>query len=157
MVRYCGLLLLFLFACSSPVLGIPTATPAPFACPVTPYVSDRPPDAHTASFTTTWYGHDALWAGLDRAYEGNWYAGSGGVKVLWYRSVAGKVSIQGRRLDGTAPPLQADIPDGYGLAGYQASGIIFPTEGCWEVIGKVAEEELRYIVKVHPAAENPVK
>ncbi len=157
MIRYSSWLLLFLVACSGQVAAIPTVRPTVAACPATQYVSGRPPDANTASFTETWYGDDALWAGLDRAYQGEWYAGSKGVKVLWYRSVAGKLSIQGRRLDGSAPPLQVDIPEGYGSTGIQASGIVFPTEGCWEVIGRVAGQELVFVVNVHPADENPVR
>ncbi len=157
MIRDIPLLLLLLVTYSSEAHVVPTLRPTPFACPVTPYVSGRPPDANTASFTTTWYGNDALWAGLDRVYQGEWYAGAGGVKVLWYRSVVVKLSVEERRLDGVAPPLRADIPNGYGETGYQASGIIFPTEGCWEVIGRAAEKELRFVVQVHPADENPVK
>ncbi len=126
-------------------------------CPVTPYATGRPPDRHTASFTETWYGHEALWAGLSPAYNGTWYAGPQGLKVLWYRSVAGKLTVEGQRLDAAAPSLQADIPEGYGNSGYQASGLVFPAEGCWEVTGRVAGQALRFVVSVHPAAENPIK
>lgn len=126
-------------------------------CPVTPYTMERPPDSHTASFTETWYGNEALWAGLSPAYNGTWYAGPQGLKVLWYRSVAGKLTVEGKRLDAAAPSLQADIPEGYGNSGYQASGLIFPAEGCWEVIGRVAGQALRFVVSVHPAEENPIK
>ncbi len=152
-----GLLLVLLVACSGQGPANPILSPTPSTCPVTEYVSERPPDLNTASFTETWFGNDALWAGLDRAYDGEWYAGPNGVKVLWYRSARGKLGIQGRRLDGSAPPLRADIPDGYGATGAQASGIIFPTEGCWEVIGSAGEKELRFVVQVRPAGENPVK
>lgn len=120
----------------------------PSFCPVTPFVTGRPPDANTAAFTTTWFGNDALWAGLAPPYGGKWYASS--LKVLWWRSVPGKLTIEGKRLDGSAPPLAASIPDGYGLSGYQATGIDFPTTGCWEVTGKVASRELRFVVSVNP-------
>lgn len=133
------------------------STATPFSCQVTPYSAQKPPDPHTASFTETWYGNDALWAGLAPPYEGNWYAGPKGLKVLWYRSVAGQLTVEGRRLDAEAPGLQADIPAGYGNVGYQASGLIFPSEGCWEVIGRVAGQDLRFVVQVHPASEDPTK
>ncbi len=49
------------------------------------------------------------------------------------RGVAGKLRIDGHRLDGQAPPLTAHVPDGYGDSGFQSTGITFPTEGCWRV------------------------
>ncbi len=47
-----------------------------------------------------------------------------------------------------APPLRADIPEGYGLSGFQASGVIFPTEGCWEVTGRVGNVSLTFVTLV---------
>jgi hypothetical protein len=131
------------------------STATPFQCPVTPYSKQKPPDSHTASFTETWYGNDALWAGLAPIYKGRWYAGPKGVKVLWYRSVSGPLTVEGRRLDAEAPELQADIPEGYGNSGYQASGLIFSSAGCWEVTGRVADQALHFVVEVDPATENP--
>ena len=133
------------------------STVTPFQCLVTPYSNHKLPDSHTASFTETWYGNNALWAGLAPVYQGNWYAGQKGLKVLWYRSVTGQLTVKGRRLDAKAPSLEADIPAGYGSSGYQASGLIFPSDGCWEVIGRVAGHTLSFVVEVHPAAENPIK
>jgi hypothetical protein len=130
---------------------------APFQCPVTPYSQQKPPDSHTASFTETWYGNDALWAGLAPVYQGDWYAGLNGVKVLWYRSGNGQLTVEGKRLDAEAPKLKADIPEGYGNSGYQASGLIFSSEGCWEVTGQVGDQTLHFVVDVHPASENPTK
>ncbi len=77
-------------------------------------------------------------------------------KFPWWRAVHGALTIQGRRLDASAPPLQAIIPEGYGDSGFQASGLIFPTEGCWEVTGKVADQELRFVVAVQAVDEYPV-
>jgi hypothetical protein len=53
-----------------------------------------------------------------------------------------------RRLDGPAPPLRADVPAGYGQAGFQASGVDFPTEGCWEVTGAVGGATLSFVTFV---------
>ncbi|MHB8646793.1 MAG: hypothetical protein ACYDAR_13465 [Thermomicrobiales bacterium] len=119
------------------------------ACPVTPFITSRPPDANTARFTETWYGNDVLWAGLAPPYQGKWFASS--LKVLWWRSVSGTLTIEGTRLDGNAPPVTAFIPDGYGQTGYQATGIDIPTPGCWAITGKVANQELRFVVAVSPA------
>ncbi len=156
-------LLLFCFSgCTNrSTVAEPTAAPTASAtytaanCPQTPYVSARPPDENTARLTNTWYANEWLWAGLVPPYKGVWYAG--GVKVGWWRSVVGKLSIEGLRLNAPAPPLRADIPDGYGLSGFQATSIDFPTEGCWEVIGRVADKSLRFVVQVHPASENPTR
>ena len=128
-------------------------------CPVTPYVPEpRPPAADSSTvFRSTWYGNNALWAGLAPAYDGRWYADPRGLKVLWWRAVEGKLTIQGRRLDGKAPPLEAHIPDGYGTSGIQATALVFPSEGCWEVAGHVADNELRFVVQVRPAKGHPIQ
>jgi len=62
--------------------------------------------------------------------------------------VAGKLRIEGSRLDASAPPLVGHVPDGYGDSGFQSSGITFPTEGCWQVTGRVGEASLTFVVLV---------
>jgi hypothetical protein len=42
----------------------------------------------------------------------------------------------------------ADVPDGYGTTGFQASGVTFPAEGCWEVTGRVGEAGLTFVTLV---------
>jgi hypothetical protein len=69
-------------------------------------------------------------------------------KFPWWRGVTGTLRIEGRRLDGSAPPLTADVPDGYGDTGFQASGISFPTEGCWEVTGRAGPASLTFVTLV---------
>jgi hypothetical protein len=62
--------------------------------------------------------------------------GSLGVKIAWQRGrgLRGRVTVEGRRLDGRAPAVRRRISSrGYGLTGLQASGIAFPTHGCWTV------------------------
>lgn len=126
---------------------LPT-TQANTSCPATPFTTTRPPDANTAGFTQTWYGNDALWAGLAPPYQGKWFVGD--LKVLWWHNDSGKLTITGRRLDGAAPPMDAFIPDGYGQIGYQATGIEIPTPGCWEITGTVANRDLRFVVYANP-------
>src|SRR5579864_7882368 len=63
--------------------------------------------------------------------------GSLSMKFPWHRGVHGQLTIVGRRLDATAPPMRADIPSGYGDIGFQATALIFPSPGCWEVTGRV--------------------
>jgi len=59
------------------------------------------------------------------------------------------MEITGRRLDGEAPPLEAEFPCCYPTR-FQASGLYFPTEGSWEVTAKAADSVLTFIVKVEP-------
>jgi hypothetical protein len=39
--------------------------------------------------------------------------GSRTMKLAWYRLVHGELTIEGRRLDGAAPPSRAWVPEGY--------------------------------------------
>ncbi len=70
------------------------------------------------------------------------------MKWAWFRLIPGALTIDGRRLDGPAPPLTAHVPDGYGDSGFQVSGITFPTAGCWEITGHVAGASLTFVVLV---------
>jgi hypothetical protein len=118
----------------------------------------QPPERAT-SFN---YGNGSLWIALwwprrgilaGIAPDGGAEAtiGSDGsihLKVGWYRGLNGKLRIGGRRLDATARPLRAHVPDGYGSSGFQATGIIFPTVGCWQVTGRVGRASLTFVVRV---------
>lgn len=44
--------------------------------------------------------------------------------------------------------MRADIPEGYGETGFQATALIFPSEGCWEVSGSIGDKELRFVTLV---------
>jgi hypothetical protein len=49
----------------------------------------------------------------------------------------------------TPPPRRrAHVPDGYGDTGFQASGVDFPTEGCWEVTGTLPTTRLTFVTFV---------
>lgn len=60
-----------------------------------------------------------------------------GQKMFWWRGFPGTLTIEGRRLDVPATPLRARIPAGYGPRGFQSSAVYFPSDGCWEVTGRV--------------------
>jgi hypothetical protein len=112
-----------------------TATSHPTALPGTSLAALGP--------GTTIYGNGKLFVtlttdGLTVAPAG--YVnpdGSIGWKYPWWRYVSGQLTITGHRLDAPAPPLTSDVPAGYGETGFQASGITFPSEGCWQVTAKV--------------------
>jgi hypothetical protein len=81
--------------------------------------------------------------------------GSLGMKFGWRRGISGPLTIEGRRLDATAPPLRAEVPHGYQQRGFQASYVIFPTPGCWEVTGRVSEASVTFVTRVVKIGEGP--
>jgi hypothetical protein len=78
------------------------------------------------------------------------------MKFGWQRGVPGVLTIDGRRLDAAAPPLRAHIPSGYGDIGFQATGLIFSTPGCWEVTGRVGNARLTFVTRVVKIGNGPV-
>ena len=81
--------------------------------------------------------------------------GSLGMKWGWRRAIRGRLRIEGRRLDETAPTLRAQIPSGYGDFGFQATYLIFPTPGCWEVTGRVGATSLTFVTRVQKIGSGP--
>jgi hypothetical protein len=74
--------------------------------------------------------------------------GSIHAKVGWNRRVPGQLRITGRRLDAGAAPLRSLVPNGYGRVGFQPSGLVFATTGCWRVTGRVGQARLSFVVRV---------
>lgn len=86
--------------------------------------------------------------------------GALGMKFGWTRGVRGTLNVSGRRLDGAAPPLLFEWKwnEAYGDFGFQASYLIFPTPGCWEVtaqVGKREDSRITFITKVVKIGEGP--
>jgi hypothetical protein len=73
--------------------------------------------------------------------------GSISAKYGWWRAGTGKPVITGRRLDAPARPLRADVPSGYSQ-GFQATGLTFPTTGCWRVTATYGKARLAFTVLV---------
>jgi hypothetical protein len=134
----------------------PSASAAEAACPVTEaegavHLED------SAILGTPAFGYyiinpdRSIWAGA------SWFGdvgyplreGEEGNKVGWFRPAGADLIITGHRLDGDAPPLEAEASCCYPTR-FQASGLIFPTEGCWEINAKAAESELTFVVWVQP-------
>jgi len=127
-----------------------------YTCPVTiPNGSTPPGELPSADH----HGNGAIWVGLwpdgvlDPEPEWEQPDGSISMKFMWWRGVEGRLTITGVRLDGPAPPLRSRVPNGYGTIGFQASGIFFPTPGCWEVTGTVGTASLRFVLLVLPVTE----
>jgi hypothetical protein len=148
-----------------------TPTPSPLSaeaiasCPVTLPNGKRPPGDANAGFdlgneagtlfTIPWPDGKVIFRpGGPGSIEPD---GSLAMKWPWYRhNVKGLVSVSGRRLDAPAPPLRAlmgccydqntALPGCcYDQTGFIASGLIFPTEGCWEVNARVGNETLTFV------------
>ncbi len=170
----CVTIPLLLGACQSvepsqTVTGAPTASAESVtraqaaACPTTrgePSPSSVPADRFFGSASA--YGNGMLWVG------GLWpdgiisadsrfldLDGRVGMKFGWWHTVAGKLQITGRRLDAPAPPAIGDVPDGYGITGFQASGVTFPTQGCWEITGSVGSSKLTFVTFVIKTPAEP--
>lgn len=124
-------------------------------------MNDTPTDHSASSFSTVWYRNGSLWAAPDRALQGKFYAGVGN-KVLWYRfdgrSFNQGVLVSGSRLDGTSPPLRNTFGVNYVGFAYQPSSLFFPTQGYWDVSGRVGNLTLAFVVYVYPqsACQAPV-
>jgi hypothetical protein len=77
------------------------------------------------------------------------------MKFGWWRLRPGQLAILGQRLDGPAPAMRASIPNGYGDIGFQATALIFPTPGCWEVTARLGETNLNFVVLVEKIGPGP--
>src|SRR5436190_5285819 len=109
-----------------------------------------PPPGETGP-TPDDHGNGKLWTSFPHTGTLDWPGfvqpeGWLAVKFPWWRAVTGALRITGRRVDAEAPPLAAYIPAGYGPTGFQASGVLFPTRGCWEVTGHAGKASLTFVV-----------
>ena len=80
--------------------------------------------------------------------------GALGMKFPWWRGVRGTLSIEGHRLDGPAGPLRSEFVD-YGPTGFQASYVIFPAPGCWEVTGRAGAASVTFVTRVVKIGDGP--
>jgi hypothetical protein len=74
--------------------------------------------------------------------------GALGMKWPWVRRIAGDLIVGGRRLDGDAPPARSYMNFGYGNRGGQATYLVFPSPGCWEITGRLGDRSLTFVVRV---------
>jgi hypothetical protein len=134
--------------CGSPLTASPVA-----ACVPTLPNGDGPPGQEPAPY---WFGNGLLYTVLQPNGEiiasSAWVRSDGsiGIKFPWWRApgvgAAGDLVITGREVT-TGANISADIPDGYGPR-FQASGIIFPTEGCYAITAKSGDALLTFVAKV---------
>lgn len=130
----------------------------PPSCPVTLPNGNAPPGERP---TRADYGNGELFTGLPPDGIARMLPhevqpdGSLRRKFFWWRGpeIRGDLTLTGRRLDVPAPPLRAEIPEGYGLTGFQATALIFPAAGCWEVTGRAGDGSLTFVILVVPPGE----
>jgi hypothetical protein len=113
-------------------------------CPVTLPGAKGPTDVTAEEFfgRDSSYGNGRLWVGglweggiLRLAPDGD---GTFSNKFGWWRSVEGHLDITGKRIDAHSDrPAAGLVPAGYGLRGFQSSGVMFPEAGCWEITGRL--------------------
>jgi hypothetical protein len=156
-VRTCFLkifpLLFMLAACTSASSGDASAKND---CPLTESVWIKPPEdsavLNEPAFGYYFVNEDlSIWASARWSKDEEYplRAGGDGNKVGWFRPAGAELVVTGQRLDGEAPPLELHAPCCYPTR-FQASGLYFPTEGCWEVNAKAKDKELSFVVWVEP-------
>jgi hypothetical protein len=104
------------------------------------------------------HGNESLWVSLEpnaiitigepaQKDSREEFKGYSRVKFGWWRGVPGKFTIEGRRLDASAPPLRYLIhPESYGAFGFIPSYLYFPSEGYWEITGHLDNQSLTFVV-----------
>lgn len=159
--------------CVWPIVLIAAAMPAPTSaplppppCPVTLPTSGAPPNV-PAPPEPMHYGNGALWTVLRPqglvvfAPGGPGFVlpdGALGIKWAWIPSVPGDLTVEGRRLDGAAPPLRvAHTGEAVTDRGQRffPTYLIFPTAGCWEVTERVGEASLTFVTLVENVDDGP--
>jgi hypothetical protein len=101
------------------------------------------------------YGNSELWIGglgedgvlkaTQRMVDGEGYIGW---KAAWWRLKPGIISITGHRVDDAGIVIMSEVPEGYGLNGFQSTRVRFPGEGCYEITGTMGDEPLTFVTYV---------
>jgi|BarGraNGADG00212_2_1021979.scaffolds.fasta_scaffold73801_2 hypothetical protein len=169
-----GILFATILAACSPTSGAPVPSArVTGATPPAPLVAGTSPATGCRATAPVWLkppedaaipdppAFDYYFANQDRSILASaWWVGENipylrvneeGMKIGWFRPAGAALEITGRRLDGAAPPLGAQVPEGY-PSRFQASDLHFPTAGCWEVTAKAANSQLVFVVWVEPAS-----
>jgi hypothetical protein len=150
-----------LFFLVTTILGIAPSVQAVCLSTLPP----NPPFTPPAPYSTNagqgfWYGTDALWIRLPISLNGT----RKGVAVklfVWSRGYNWRTDpephliVTGKRLDGDAQPIAisggTNAGSGVELRDLRMLiGVVFPTEGCWEVTAYHGGHALTFMVSVEP-------
>jgi outer membrane murein-binding lipoprotein Lpp len=118
-------------------------------CPLSPASAGKPAGVNG----TGWFGSDPLWVELQPSSVLVIRPGADGsleTKFPWWLTAAGRLSVEGKRLDGVSPPLTAIIAPGYGGVGIQPTRLHFPAPGCWQITGRVGNTSLIFVTLALP-------
>jgi hypothetical protein len=135
-----------LTACTYALNSCPVTEPEWLLAPDDPAVNNPP--AHGYYFVNE---DQSIWASAgwtDSEYS-KFSEMEDGVKVGWFRPEGAELTVTGQRLDEEASSLEADLPCCYPTR-FQASGLYFPTEGCWEVTARAEDASLTFVVWIEP-------
>ncbi len=153
-------------AATAPAATASASAADPDGCPITrppnrPFVPPAPPAPASVSapFGEFWYGTPALWTLLRP--DGTWsglpsHDGATGQKVFWWSQDydwRSPLTVTGRRIDGSAPPLRASTATNAFAEDIGSSilvGVEIPTAGCWEIAGHLKGVTLSFVVRVAP-------
>jgi hypothetical protein len=108
------------------------------------------PAARPVPWAQDWYGNDAIWVGLPPTGVLPAEAQPQGLstKFPWFRALPGRLTVEAQRLDGPTGAFSADVSDGYGDLGFQATALNWSSGGCWRVTGRVHDRSLTFTVWV---------
>lgn len=140
------LLLSVLTACAATDNSCPVTAPAWLLAPDDPAVDNPPAYGYYFVNEDRSIWASAWWADPEEYQQ---YTSEDGIKVGWFRPAGAELVISGQRLDEDAPALEAHVPCCYPTR-FQATGLYFPTEGCWEVTAKAGESLLSFVVLIEP-------
>lgn len=147
-----------LFFFVTTILGIAPSVQG--ACLTT--LPPNPPFTPPAPYSTNagqgfWYGTDALWVRLPVSLDGTrkgvaikLFVASRGYN--WRTDPQPHLVITGKRLDGDAPAIAiaGGTNAGSGDTVRMLIGVVFPTEGCWEVTAYHSGHALTFVMSVEP-------
>jgi hypothetical protein len=131
-------------------------------CRFTRANNDLPPGIHGNAFLGNGKLATSAYGVVDATARTLQADGSVSEKFMWFGAPTLPklpLRVTGRRLEAPAPPLRARVNEGGVDAGvpgtrFWASGLTFPTAGCWNVVGRVGKVRLSFVVKVaKPAGE----
>ena len=145
----------YAFICILSLMLLASGCSVGVTCPVTEPVWVLPPDdpavQNEPAYGYYYVNEDrsiwaaAWWEGQDE----NYLVPGEHVKTGWFRPAGVELEITGRRLDGESPALEAHVPCCYPTR-FQATGLYFPVEGCWEVTARANDSQLSFVVEVEP-------
>jgi hypothetical protein len=134
----------------------PTASSVPIVCTPTKPDGNGPPGEPASSL---YYGsgglRTVLWPRGTIVFEPGGPGeirpdGSLVMKVPFWRDegVVGNLVITGRSLHREGLGMTGEVPEGSGGEGFQASALVFPEPGCWEVTATAGSASMTFVTEV---------